>query len=294
MDSKRSGHLSLATTIRQYINAKYDQHPDMFRPDLEAIDTLQTDAINVSEPHFEALSVRRVASLDRWQISSQPDSYTGRSKNNDTGEIKISEIYKQQLRDDPQYNKVANRVLTNVAADPSTQLLEESLFIDGQDDQESASQGPWTPTPPGNQRDSSQSTSRGASRGRRASKPPLTLTKNRGMQKGYAALAQFSVLGPSASNATACSPTAQARAVVEHIAAGADRFALISSGLTGLAAYMTFRGRRTMRFPHVHADEAAAAAGPDAEPGLAMWHGARAGAGPEAAGAVAKGPEGGR
>lgn len=48
-------HLSLATTIRQYINAKYDQHPDMFRPDLEAIDTLRTDAINVREPHSSGI-----------------------------------------------------------------------------------------------------------------------------------------------------------------------------------------------------------------------------------------------
>ncbi|EGX93841.1 pH-response regulator protein palA/RIM20 [Cordyceps militaris CM01] len=48
---RRSVHLSLATTIRQYINAKYDQHPDMFRPDLDAIDALRTDAINVREPH---------------------------------------------------------------------------------------------------------------------------------------------------------------------------------------------------------------------------------------------------
>ncbi|KAM0744259.1 hypothetical protein ACQRIT_001573 [Beauveria bassiana] len=52
---RRSGHLSLATTIRQYINAKYDQHPEMFRPDLEAIDTLRTDAINVREPHFSGI-----------------------------------------------------------------------------------------------------------------------------------------------------------------------------------------------------------------------------------------------
>ncbi|KAJ3488961.1 hypothetical protein NLG97_g6089 [Lecanicillium saksenae] len=52
---RRSVHLSLATTIRQYINAKYDQHPDMFRPDLEAIDVLRNDAINVREPHSSGI-----------------------------------------------------------------------------------------------------------------------------------------------------------------------------------------------------------------------------------------------
>lgn len=52
---RRSAHLSLATTIRQYINAKYDQHPDMFRPDLEAIDVFRTDAINVREPHVSGI-----------------------------------------------------------------------------------------------------------------------------------------------------------------------------------------------------------------------------------------------
>lgn len=37
--------------IKQYINVKYDQHPDMFRQDLEVIDSLRRDAVNVREPH---------------------------------------------------------------------------------------------------------------------------------------------------------------------------------------------------------------------------------------------------
>ncbi|KAK8145028.1 hypothetical protein G3M48_004996 [Beauveria asiatica] len=167
-----------------------------------------------------------------WRCFKKADSYTGRSKNNDTGEIKISDIYEQQLRDDPQYKEVANRVLTNgmpcglgitldtfeelfskdrpagkyirsafdstdeeaqnsmsetddsVAADPSTQLMEEPLFIDGENDQEPTFQGPCTPTLSGSPRASSPSTSRGASRGRQVLRPPLTLTKNRGVQKG--------------------------------------------------------------------------------------------------------------
>ncbi|EEU44046.1 uncharacterized protein NECHADRAFT_98498 [Fusarium vanettenii 77-13-4] len=48
---RKSTHLSLASTIRQYINTKYDQHPDMFKHDLEVIDTLRRDAVNVREPH---------------------------------------------------------------------------------------------------------------------------------------------------------------------------------------------------------------------------------------------------
>ncbi|EFQ34852.1 BRO1-like domain-containing protein [Colletotrichum graminicola M1.001] len=48
---RKSTHLSLSSTIRQYINTKYDQHPDMFRQDLEVIDALRRDAVNVREPH---------------------------------------------------------------------------------------------------------------------------------------------------------------------------------------------------------------------------------------------------
>ncbi|TIC97966.1 pH-response regulator protein palA/prr-1 [Colletotrichum higginsianum] len=48
---RKSTQLSLSSTIRQYINTKYDQHPDMFRQDLEVIDALRRDAVNVREPH---------------------------------------------------------------------------------------------------------------------------------------------------------------------------------------------------------------------------------------------------
>lgn len=41
----------MSSTIRQYINTKYDQHPDMFKPDLQTIDELRRDAVNVREPH---------------------------------------------------------------------------------------------------------------------------------------------------------------------------------------------------------------------------------------------------
>jgi hypothetical protein len=43
--------MSLATPIQQYISKKYDQHPDMFRHDLDVIDNLRRDAVNVREVH---------------------------------------------------------------------------------------------------------------------------------------------------------------------------------------------------------------------------------------------------
>lgn len=48
---RKSTTLSLSTAIRQYISKKYDQHPDMFRHDLEVIDALRRDATNVREAH---------------------------------------------------------------------------------------------------------------------------------------------------------------------------------------------------------------------------------------------------
>jgi programmed cell death 6-interacting protein len=48
---RKSTQLSFSTAIRSYISKKYDQHPDMFRHDLEVIDSLRRDAVNVREPH---------------------------------------------------------------------------------------------------------------------------------------------------------------------------------------------------------------------------------------------------
>jgi programmed cell death 6-interacting protein len=48
---RKSTQISLASSIRQYISKKYDQHPDMFRHDLDVIDSLRRDAVNVREPH---------------------------------------------------------------------------------------------------------------------------------------------------------------------------------------------------------------------------------------------------
>jgi programmed cell death 6-interacting protein len=48
---RKSTQISLSSAIQQYISKKYDQHPEMFRHDLDVIDGLRRDAINVREPH---------------------------------------------------------------------------------------------------------------------------------------------------------------------------------------------------------------------------------------------------
>ena len=45
----------MATAIRQYISTKYDQHPDMFVKDLEAIDKLRADAVRSLDVHVSGL-----------------------------------------------------------------------------------------------------------------------------------------------------------------------------------------------------------------------------------------------
>ncbi|KAI1322102.1 BRO1-like domain-containing protein [Xylariaceae sp. FL0255] len=52
---RKGTQLSLSSAIREYISTKYDQHPDMFRQDLEVIDALRSDAVNVREPHASGI-----------------------------------------------------------------------------------------------------------------------------------------------------------------------------------------------------------------------------------------------
>ena len=52
---RRTHSLSLSDAIKQYISSKYDQHPDMFKQDLQVIDNLRRDAVNVKEPHVSGL-----------------------------------------------------------------------------------------------------------------------------------------------------------------------------------------------------------------------------------------------
>ena len=52
---RRTHSVQLSTAIRQYISTKYDQHPDMFVQDMEAIDKLRADAVNSVEAHVSGI-----------------------------------------------------------------------------------------------------------------------------------------------------------------------------------------------------------------------------------------------
>ena len=52
---RRTHSVKLSAAIRQYISTKYDQHPDMFAQDLEAIDHLRADAVTSLEAHVSGI-----------------------------------------------------------------------------------------------------------------------------------------------------------------------------------------------------------------------------------------------
>ncbi|KAI4128384.1 MAG: hypothetical protein LQ347_004206, partial [Umbilicaria vellea] len=52
---RRTHSVQLSAAIKQYISTKYDQHPDMFARDLEAIDRLRADAVTTLEPHVSGI-----------------------------------------------------------------------------------------------------------------------------------------------------------------------------------------------------------------------------------------------
>lgn len=52
---RRTHPVSLSASIRQYISTKYDQHPDMFVRDMDAIDKLRADAVNSLEAHTSGI-----------------------------------------------------------------------------------------------------------------------------------------------------------------------------------------------------------------------------------------------
>lgn len=52
---RKTNNLALSAAIKQHISTKYDQHPDMFKQDLEVIDALRRDAVNVREPHTSGI-----------------------------------------------------------------------------------------------------------------------------------------------------------------------------------------------------------------------------------------------
>ncbi|ERF70648.1 pH-response regulator protein palA/RIM20 [Endocarpon pusillum Z07020] len=64
---RRTHHVSLSGAIRQYISTKYEQHPEMFKEDLQLIDGMREEAISVQEPHISG--IRRLtayAAQLRW------------------------------------------------------------------------------------------------------------------------------------------------------------------------------------------------------------------------------------
>ncbi|KKY22940.1 putative ph-response regulator protein pala rim20 [Diplodia seriata] len=52
---RRTHSVTLSDAIKQYISSKYDQHPDMFTSDLDAIDALRAGAIHAVEPHHSGV-----------------------------------------------------------------------------------------------------------------------------------------------------------------------------------------------------------------------------------------------
>ncbi|KAL8798209.1 MAG: hypothetical protein Q9182_006854 [Xanthomendoza sp. 2 TL-2023] len=52
---RRTNAVSMSTAIKQYISTKYDQHPDMFKKDLDTIDHIRTNAVNVLEAHVSGI-----------------------------------------------------------------------------------------------------------------------------------------------------------------------------------------------------------------------------------------------
>lgn len=52
---RRSPPVSLSEPIKKYISSKYDQHPEQFEKDLEAIDQMRTAAIHATDPHVSGI-----------------------------------------------------------------------------------------------------------------------------------------------------------------------------------------------------------------------------------------------
>ena len=57
---RRTHSVSLADALKQYISKNYDQHPDMFKQDLETIDKQRIEAVTTLEPHVSG--IRKIAS----------------------------------------------------------------------------------------------------------------------------------------------------------------------------------------------------------------------------------------
>ncbi|RFU26102.1 hypothetical protein B7463_g10238, partial [Scytalidium lignicola] len=70
---RKTNHVSLSAAIKQYISGKYDQHPDMFKQDLEVIDALRRDAVNVVEAHVSGIKkIAAYAGQLTWMSAKFP------------------------------------------------------------------------------------------------------------------------------------------------------------------------------------------------------------------------------
>lgn len=75
---RKTASVSLSAAIKQYISSKYDQHPDMFKQDLEVIDALRRDAIFVKEPHTSGIKkVAAYAGQLSWMGGKFPIDVSG-------------------------------------------------------------------------------------------------------------------------------------------------------------------------------------------------------------------------
>lgn len=53
---RRTHPVSLSEALKKYITEQYDQHPDMFKDDLAAIDRLRSEAVSIREPHTSGIA----------------------------------------------------------------------------------------------------------------------------------------------------------------------------------------------------------------------------------------------
>lgn len=56
---RKTTSVDLGSAIRGYISSKYDQHPEMFRQDIQVIESLRREAVHIREPHPSG--IRKIA-----------------------------------------------------------------------------------------------------------------------------------------------------------------------------------------------------------------------------------------
>lgn len=70
---RRTHDLLLSDAIKSYISNRYDQHPDSFAVDLQAIDNLRRDAVNALEPHASGIrKLQQYAAQLVWMSGKFP------------------------------------------------------------------------------------------------------------------------------------------------------------------------------------------------------------------------------